>query len=521
MAETPSKPVQLTSRQMADALFLLEDRLSQQGANVVNRGSVPMAEGRSALFLEGEKNGLKTRYLLDEKGKIEVTRSNAQGAYVTSAIHPNGSMSTSRVNANGTVLTEAEERALISGAKQETISTHSRHVLGLGPAKEGRDAAAMGQAIETRADTRLAEIMDGQKLASRTLQDIADRRIADRMAEDFERMASHPEKLTAQETQRMTAVLTEQGLDPAELRQGMTDFSQRLRGAEGEALVAGLRDSAQAKEGAELFGTLLKGEASFGREAAAAARVVEDGAGAIKTFGKVAGHIAAPIGLGLAAHEASAKGAEAERAVSEGRLSAEALPEYYAIHAAQAATVFDPSIVAGEQGVQKAYSDFAARHKLDPELKESLRPSALTDVLPTVKRMGPDDLSDAQNQFDAVYEGVSRIKPEDLAPEDRPALEALQENKRRITETESQLEGRSGQAGGFDRSLALSKLGTYQKEYKVVYDDLKSSGQIDGIARRIDEDARESKPDAPEEDRRAMMTTAQPARAAAGPSGPS
>ncbi len=251
------------------------------------------------------------------------------------------------------------------------------------------------------------------------------------------------------------------------------------------------------------FGDLMKKDASFGEKDAGATKVaaeVLEHPGATNAFmkaaRKVAGKAALPLGLGLAAHEASAKDALAQNAVAQGQMSPEALTQYRAIQGAQMATVADPTVIGGELAVQATYKKFAEANNLSPQLAESLRPSALTDALPDVKQLTRNDLSSQQNKFDDIYDGISRIKPDDLPPESRPALEALQENKNRITATEQKLDGKAGQAGpgGFDRSKELSNLERYQTSYKQVYDDLDRDGQLNGISEHLKNKAEPSAP---------------------------
>lgn len=505
MADTSAKPG-LTDRQLEDAIALLEDDMGKSGMRNIEKPKGASLNGGPALAIEGVKNDIHTTYKIDSLGNIEVSKKYIyDDTTVATRIPPNGKIPVSEKgktirNTDSGFLDEKKIGALRAGSIQDAQKAHSHEVLNLGPANEFRTVEDMGKSIDERARVRFPEKYDNERMGNEVVHGImreeASRPEANALAETFERYASG--KTTVEETNGIMAVMQSEGItDPEKFKTAAKDYADRLRGAEGSKLVGELRESAQAKEGAKLLSGLLERSPSFGKEAAAlgketkvATEALEHSGAVVKIFSKAA-KVLPVVGTAVAisanAAEASEKNAIAQDAVEHGQMSPEALTEYRGIQAAQMATVVDPTVIGGEMAVQKGYKAFAEANNLSPELAESLRPSALTDVVPEVKQLSPADLSAEQNKFDRIYDGVSNIKPEDLPPENRPALEALQENKSLITATEQKLDGKAGQLGadGFDRGKELANLDKYQQQYKEVYDDLDQSGQLDGIDNHI------------------------------------
>lgn len=504
MADTPAKPG-LTDRPLEDAAFLLQDHAEQAvGAGQFARKDIRDKSGNlTRSSIEYEKGGFRTTYAIDSSGTLTVTRKYAdpgKNDFSVTTIRPNGTSSEQYIN-NGDTEFFADDRkalqhknALSSGSKTDAKFVQES-VLGVkGGQNPSRTAANMGEAIEARADVRLAQIQSGKVIASQTLQETTDRLTADRIADKLDQVAKG--EMSLKETQDVMNALGDKA-SPEAFKTGASAYADRLRGAEGTKLVSEMRSTVWQKEGADLLGGLLTRDANLGKEAAALGKETKVAAGVLehpglagpflKATGKVVGKVAAPLGLAIAAHEASAKDAIAQDAVEHGQMSPEALTQYRALQGAQMATVVDPTIVGGEMAVQATYKEFAKSNNLSSELAEALRPSALSDALPEVKQLSRADLSDKQNRFDDIYDGISKVKPEDVSPEDRPALEALQENKSLITGTEQKLDGKVGQSGtdGFDRGKELANLDRYQQQYQQVYDDLDRSGQLDGIAAHI------------------------------------
>lgn len=92
--------------------------------------------------------------------------------------------------------------------------------------------------------------------------------------------------------------------------------------------------------------------------------------------------ILGPIGIAGAILEANELSAKAQSAIDGGALSPDALIEYdalLALHVAQATA--DPSMLGGEAVVQLAYEEWAAKWDVPDDVKNSLEPSSLIEMI--------------------------------------------------------------------------------------------------------------------------------------------
>lgn len=532
----------LTRGQLENTAYLAESRMKERLSGVV---SSPPSGPNSPHIVRGQSNAGVTTYSIHPDGKIDVNFTRHDGGASTTTIKPDGSLSRTELNTKDTSgLTSKEESSLTQASRQEADAFKKANF------PHATTLAERGAAIDERAKVTAFKEIEGHKTGTIGLQDAANEvkanTLANALEQDLKMMKSGT--LSTERTSQIATTMAANGVtDPAKLQSGLEDYIGRLRGKEGPQMIEKMsataegsadfnrllgqgtpnptRESAKvfqhpaaqsapapaatapaapapdsAAANASSFDDLMKKDASFGEKGAKVATEVLEHPGVTKTFmkaaEKVVGKVALPLGLGLAAHEASAKDAIAQDAVAQGQMSPEALTQYRAIQGAQMATVADPTVIGGELAVRAAYNEFAKANNLSPQLAESLRPSALTDALPEVKQLTRNDLSSKQNKFDDIYDGISRIKPDDLPPEDRPALEALQENKNRITATEQKLDGKAGQAGpgGFDRGKEMSNLEKYQQSYQQVYDDLDRDGQLNGISEHLKNKAEPSAP---------------------------
>jgi hypothetical protein len=213
---------------------------------------------------------------------------------------------------------------------------------------------------------------------------------------------------------------------------------------------------------------LLQGEAKLGQTA--------EHASLAGKFGKAAGKVVLPLGVAFAVTEANAKDGIAQEAVTQGRMPPEALNQYRGIQAAQLTTLADPTVVGGEMAVQKTYATFADEHHLDPQLREALRPSALSDLVPEVK---PITLDQKQQAF---FDTFDRL-PDKVQPGMPPEVESLVEAKGMVRQGEANLTtAQNASPGATDKTRSLSEaqrgLDTAQSLYQEQYDTLEKSGQL-------------------------------------------
>lgn len=140
------------------------------------------------------------------------------------------------------------------------------------------------------------------------------------------------------------------------------------------------------------------------------------------TAGKVASFIpivGTALGIGINTAEAAELQENLQRAIDNGDISQEALLEYNTILVGHIAQGGDPTVIMGEAGVQKAFSDWAERNNVQGELRQSLQPQSLA----LMAKSGAEVVADAAidvGQFGAqkTVEGANYLASSALSRAD-------------------------------------------------------------------------------------------------------
>ena len=123
------------------------------------------------------------------------------------------------------------------------------------------------------------------------------------------------------------------------------------------------------------------------------------------------GHVVKVVGPILAAMAIAEQAQAANLAVQEGRLPAEALPQYMALMSgAYASGVVDPTIMGADVAANEAFKKFADHYKLDEPTREALNPT-LSGFL-NQKVLTPE-----QQKFADMYKALPSVADASYAPE--------------------------------------------------------------------------------------------------------
>lgn len=292
-------------------------------------------------------------------------------------------------------------------------------------------------------------------------------------------------------------------------------------------------DAAKAAEAAGTLGKAVKA-------------VAEVAGPALKVTGKVVKFVplvGTLVGVGVNTAEAAELNDKLQTAISEGRISEDALLEYDGLLAGHIAQGGDPSVIVGEAGVQTAFNLWADKYDVQGDLRDSLQPSSLALMIRdgaltvggaaaevgrfAIEKAGEglsaaghaiaettdnviDTLSGEEKDMREVYAALPVLAPEDpesdahLSPTDierapvykNPPALALAEIKTGIDYAEKKIEaiqeGREDPLGPIDKKESVAVLERYKARlegrFEKTYEDLKAQGSLPEVHRFVQEE---------------------------------